>query len=75
MSYLHAVKNGWSMAPRHRIVTPSKFGYTVKVFLACDDGQRICSECCGECDGALDKYGPVTKFGTCYNCGLKVERY
>jgi len=75
MPYLHAVKSGWSMAPRHRIVKPSRFGYTVKLFIACDDGSRICNECLGEIDGCRDQYGPVQKYGECYNCGLKVERH
>lgn len=77
-NYLHPVKNGWSMAPRHRVVTPSKYhsarpGRTL--FIACDDGQKICHECLGEVDGVRDQYGPALKYGECYNCGLKVEAY
>lgn len=77
-NFLHATRRGWSMEPRHRVVTPSKYhdakpGRTV--FVACDDGSRICDECLGEVDGVRDQYGPARKYGSCYNCGLAVERY
>ncbi len=78
VTYLHAVKHGWSMEPRHRVVRRSKY-HDVKIgrslFIACDDGSRICADCLGEIDGVRDQYGPAQKYGECYNCGLKVERY
>lgn len=77
-NFLHATRHGWSMAARHRVVTPSKFhdakpGRTL--FIACDDSSRICHPCLGEVDGVRDQYGPALKYGECNNCGLKVERY
>lgn len=77
-NFLHATRHGWSMAPRHRVVTPSKYhnakpGRTI--FVACDDGQKICHECLGEVNGCRDQYGAPQKYGTCYHCGLVVERY
>jgi hypothetical protein len=75
--FLHATRHGWSMVARHRVVTPSKYHSNVKgmIFVACDDGGRICHECLGEVDGVRDQYGPPQKFGTCYHCGLVVEQF
>ena len=56
-----------------RIVThPSKYGFKTQLFLACDDGARICWECAQPCDERSDKYGPARKWGECYNCGFAV---
>lgn len=76
-NFLHATRHGWSMAARHRVVTPSKYHTKVKgmVFVACDDGSRICDACLGEVNGCRDQYGAPQKHGTCHNCGLVVERY
>lgn len=55
------------------VTRPSRFGFKRSVFAACDDGRRICISCLGEYEGTLDKYGPATRHGECYHCGLRVE--
>lgn len=55
------------------VVQASKYDHKLRVFVACDDGSRICAGCLGEVNGAVDQYGPTRKHGECYHCGFKVE--
>lgn len=55
------------------ILSPSRFGHKVQMFLACDDGSRICWGCAQPADDCrLNEYGPVRSFGYCCNCGFEV---
>ena len=58
---------------RKRVVVPSRYGHKQQLFVACDDGARICIGCLGEVNGPLDRYGHVRKDGRCYNCEFEVE--
>jgi hypothetical protein len=53
-------------------VKESKYGHRAKVFVACDDGARICIMCLGEVNGPLDLYGVTRKHGRCYHCEFEV---
>jgi len=54
-------------------VKESKYGHKARVFVACDDGSRICIMCLGETiDGPLDRYGVTKKHGRCYHCEFEV---
>ena len=43
-----------------------------RIALGSDEaGPRICVSCAEPINGRYNEYGPVTKYGECYNCGLK----